>query len=168
MPEFSTGAALFIGFIIVQRLAELVLAASNTKRLMKNGAREYGASHYPFMVALHVAWIAALIAFGAGNAISVGWLFVFALLQLFRVWVFVSLGRRWTTRIIVTGEPLVKTGIYAYIRHPNYWVAFSEIIVAPLVLGLYWVAAVFAVLKAIILYVRIRAEDTALAEETPR
>lgn len=168
MPEFSIGAELFIGFIIVQRLAELVLAASNTRRLLQNGAREYGAGHYPFMVAIHVAWIAALIAFGAGNAISMGWLIVFIILQFFRVWVLVSLGRRWTTRIIVTGEPLIKQGIYAYVRHPNYWVAFAEIVVAPLVLGLYWVAAVFAILKAVILYVRIKAEDEALSQGTPQ
>lgn len=168
MPEFSIGAALFIGFIIVQRLAELVLAASNTRRLLQNGAREYGAGHYPFMVAIHVAWIAALIAFGAGNSISMGWLIVFIILQFFRVWVLVSLGRRWTTRIIVTGEPLIKQGIYAYVRHPNYWVAFAEIVVAPLVLGLYWVAAVFAILKAVILYVRIKAEDEALSQGTPQ
>ncbi len=168
MPEFSTGAALFIGFIIVQRLAELVLAASNTKRLLENGAREFGAGHYPFMVAIHVAWIAALVTFGAGNAISTGWLVVFIILQFLRVWVLVSLGRRWTTRIIVTGEPLIKQGIYAYVRHPNYWVAFAEIVVAPLVLGLYWVAAVFAVLKVAILYVRINAEDKALTQASPQ
>jgi methyltransferase len=86
-------------------------------------------------------------------------------LQIARIWVLVSLGRRWTTRVIVVaGETLVTRGPYRFVRHPNYIVVALEIAVAPLVLGLHWVAAIFFVLNLIMLAIRIKAEHAALAQ----
>jgi methyltransferase len=61
-------------------------------------------------------------------------------------------------------EPLVVAGPFKYLKHPNYTLVVAEIIVAPMVLGLFWVAAIFTVLNAAMLYVRIGVEDKALAE----
>lgn len=157
-------AALFIGFLALQRLAELAVARSNTRAALAAGAVEHGAAHYPAIVALHSAWFAAIAILGWGEAVRPGWLAVYALLQLARLWVLATLGRRWTTRIIVwPGRPLVRRGPYRWISHPNYAVVVVEIAVAPLVLGLVWVAAVFTVLNAAMLVVRIRAENRALS-----
>ena len=60
-------------------------------------------------------------------------------------------------------EPLVARGPFRFMRHPNYALVVAEIIVAPMVLGLVWVAALWTVLNAAMLWVRIRAEDRALA-----
>jgi methyltransferase len=158
-----TPAILFLAFIIVQRLSELVIAQRNTARLLAQGAVEHGAGHYPAMVLMHAAWIAALVVFGWQNPVSVPWLVAFAGLQVFRIWILATLGRRWTTRIIVLPEPLVAKGPFRFMRHPNYALVVAEIIVAPMVLGLVWVAVVWTVLNAAMLYVRIRAEDRALA-----
>lgn len=158
-----TPAVLFLAFIIVQRLSELVIAKRNTARLLAQGAVEHGAGHYPVMVAMHSAWIAALVVFGWQNPVSLPWLAVFVLLQVFRVWILATLGPRWTTRIIVLPEPLVARGPFRFFKHPNYVLVVAEIIVAPMVLGLVWVAVVWTVLNAAMLWVRIRAEDRALA-----
>jgi methyltransferase len=158
----TTGAVLFLAFLIVQRLSELVLARRNTARLMAEGAREVAPGHYPLIVALHTGWIACLVVFGHDAALHPGWLAVFAALQGLRVWILATLGRRWTTRIIVTDEPLVARGPYRYLSHPNYVLVVAEIAVAPLVLGLTWVAVVFSLLNAAVLTIRIRAEDAAL------
>ncbi|RLJ41791.1 methyltransferase [Litoreibacter meonggei] len=160
-----TPATLFLAFIIVQRLSELVIAKRNTARLVANGATEVGAAHYPAMVAMHTAWIAALVVFGWQNPVSVPWLVLFAALQVLRVWILLTLGRRWTTRIILTDTPLVTTGPFRYLRHPNYTLVVAEIIVAPMVLGLVWVAVVWTVLNAAMLYVRISAENAGLAPQ---
>src|ERR1700742_4242759 len=89
---------------------------------------------------------------------------VFVLLQLARVWVLATLGPYWTTRIItLPGAPLVRSGPFKYVRHPNYTVVASEILVFPLVFGELWVAAVFTVLNGAMLFWRIREEDQALA-----
>ena len=158
-----TPALWFLAFIIAQRLSELVIAKRNTTRLLAQGATEHGAAHYPAMVAMHSAWIVALVVFGWNNPVSWPWLAVFAVLQVFRLWILVTLGPRWTTRIIVLPEPLVARGPFRFMRHPNYALVVAEIIVAPMVLGLVWVAALWTVLNAAMLWVRIRAEDRALA-----
>jgi methyltransferase len=158
-----TGALLFLGFIVLQRLSELAISNTNTKRLLEKGAYEVGASHYPAMVAMHSVWIACLVFFGFNQSILIFWLTIFAVLQAFRIWILLSLGPRWTTRIIILEEPLVVRGPFKYIRHPNYTLVVAEIIVAPMVLGLWWVAALFTALNAAMLYVRIGAEERALA-----
>ena len=161
-------AYVILAAVTVQRLAELVIDRRNTARLLAAGAHEVGASHYPVMVALHAAWLAALwIAVGwfngGGQPISLPWLAVSGVLQVLRVWVLATLGRRWTTRIVVTtGQPLVRTGPFRFLRHPNYTVVTAEIAVLPLVFGLGWIAALFTVLNAAMLTVRIGAENRAL------
>jgi len=78
--------------------------------------------------------------------------------------VLMSLGERWTTRIIILpGAPLVRRGPYRVFPHPNYAVVCAEIALLPLVFGLWAYALVFTALNAAILFVRIRAESTALA-----
>lgn len=159
----ETVTVLFLGFIIAQRLSELVIAKRNTARLLDKGAYEVGESHYPVMVAMHSVWIACLIFFGYDEAVAFGWLAIFAVLQVFRLWILGSLGGRWTTRIIILEEPLVVRGPFKYVSHPNYTLVVAEIIVAPMVLGLVWVAVVFTVLNAAMLWVRIGVEHKALA-----
>lgn len=159
----QTATLLFLSFIIVQRLSELVIAKRNTANLMARGAYEVGRAHYPVMVAMHSAWIACLLVFGIGQSVSVGWLALFAVLQMFRLWILGSLGSRWTTRIIILEEPLVVRGPFKYVSHPNYMLVVAEIIVAPMVLGLGWVAVVFTLLNAAMLWVRIGVEHKALA-----
>jgi len=78
----------------------------------------------------------------------------------------VSLGRRWTTRIIVTDTSLVARGPYRWVNHPNYLLVVAEIAVAPLVLGLGWLAVAFSLLNAAVLTKRIRTEDRALRPTT--
>jgi len=154
---------LFFSFLIAQRLGELVIARRNTAALMARGAREVGAGHYPVMVAMHSAWIAALVVFGWNQPASLPWLALYAVLQVFRIWILGTLGARWTTRVIVLdGEALVARGPFRYVRHPNYMLVVAEIIVAPMVLGLWWVAVVWTVLNALMLRHRIAVEDDAL------
>jgi methyltransferase len=99
-----------------------------------------------------------------GRAVATGWLVLFALLQPVRVWVMAALGARWTSRIIVVpGETLVRTGPYRFIAHPNYAVVVGEVAILPLAFGLVWLALGFSIANAVMLTIRIRAEDAALA-----
>ena len=159
----DTGAVIFLGFIILQRLSELAIARHNTVRLLAKGAHEVGAAHYPAMVTMHSAWIVCLVIFGHDEQVAFGWLAGFVILQLFRLWILETLGPRWTTRIIILDEPLVVRGPFKFVSHPNYVLVVAELIVAPMVLGLVWVAVVFTVLNAAMLRVRIGVEHKALA-----
>ncbi len=53
--------------------------------------------------------------------------------------------------------PLVQSGPYRFVDHPNYWVVIAEIAVLPLIFGLWQVALIFSLLNAAVLTVRIRA-----------
>jgi methyltransferase len=163
-----TLAGLILGLVTLQRLGELVLARRNTDRLRAQGAYEVAAGHYPLIVALHGAWLAGLwylaVYDPSDTGLSWPWFAVFAILQALRVWVISTLGPRWTTRIIVLpGAPLVTSGPYRFVSHPNYCVVAAEILALPLVFGLLWYGIVFSALNAAVLWIRIRAEAAALA-----
>jgi methyltransferase len=163
-----TPAELVLGFVTLQRGAELALAHRNTSRLLARGAVEAGARHYPAIVLLHAAWLVGLWLLGHDAAVSLAWLAAFVLLQLLRVWVIASLGEGWTTRIIVLRDaPLRRIGPYRFLSHPNYLVVAGEIAVLPLTLGLPWYALGFSLANAGILAIRIRAENAALASALP-
>jgi methyltransferase len=154
---------IILALVTLQRLGELWLSNRHTKRLLAQGAHEVGASHYPLIVAIHVLWLAALWWLAPGRPIDGFWLAVFVLIELARIWVLASLGKRWTTRIIVLPEaPLVRQGPYRWVNHPNYLVVIAEIAVLPLIFGLWELALVFSVLNAAVLAIRIREENRAL------
>jgi methyltransferase len=161
----ATSAYAILALVALQRGLELGYAARNARALIERGGVEHGRAHYPAMVGLHLSW---LIAMGIGIARhpAVHWvpLAVFVLLQAMRIWVLVSLGRFWTTRIItVPGEPLVHRGPYRYVRHPNYLVVIGEMATLPLVFGQIANAAIFSVLNLAVLGWRVKAENAALA-----
>ena len=151
--------------VALQRVAELVYAQHNTRRLLAQGAREFGARHYPLLVLLHAAWLLALVLMVPATAPVNWWLIgLFGLLQIGRLWVIASLGRFWTTRVIsLAGQPLVRRGPYRLIRHPNYAIVVAEIAVLPLAFGAWALALIFSVLNLAILAWRIRIEDDAIA-----
>ena len=163
-----TLGVLILVLVTLERLTELPIAARNTTRLKAAGGQEVAPGHYPLIVALHTAWLASLWWLAPGKAVSVPLLALFVLIEFGRFWVLSTLGRRWTTRIIVVpGERLVVRGPYRFANHPNYWVVAAEIAVLPLVFGLWEVALVFSLLNAAVLAWRIAREAEALAPYRP-
>jgi methyltransferase len=157
-------ASVILAFVTVQRLGELALSRHNTSKLLARGAIEVGAGHYPLIVLVHAAWLIALWIWGRGESVNLIVLALFVALQGLRVWIIATLGARWTTRIIVLpGEPLVASGPYRYLSHPNYAVVAAEIATLPLALHLPLLALIFTGLNAVVLAIRLRAETRALS-----
>lgn len=159
-------AWIILAAVLAQRLGELVYARANTRRLLAKGGTEFGAGHYPLFALLHSAWLVAqalwLIFMGLENVI---WplVAVYGALQLLRTWILLSLGERWTTRVIVLPDaPLVRAGPYRFIRHPNYWLVCAEIAILPLIFGAWPLALAFSILNGALLFHRIRIENAAL------
>ncbi len=164
-----TGAVyLVVGLVAAQRLAELVLARRNAARLVAAGGIEHGAGHYPILVALHAAWLAALVlAVPADRAPAAGPLAAYLALQPLRYWAVASLKGRWTTRVIVLpGAAPVRAGPYRYLAHPNYLVVALEIPLLPAAFGAWALAAGFGLANLVVLAWRIRVEGAALAGAT--
>ncbi|MCM3710230.1 isoprenylcysteine carboxyl methyltransferase family protein [Sporosarcina luteola] len=165
-----TGIVLSI--IILQRIIELFIAKRNEKWMKDQGAFEAGASHYPFMVAMHVFFFIALISevFYFQRQISAIWpiwLTVFSTVQLLRIWCLASLGKYWNTKIIVLpNAKVVRKGPYKWLRHPNYIIVATELLVLPLLFNAFITAVVFSLLNIWMMSVRIPAEEQALRKAT--
>ncbi len=159
------GGWIVLALVVLQRLAELAYASRNTAALRQAGGVEVGRRHYPAMVALHAAWLATIAAgVWQDPRIRPVPLLLFAGLQPLRLWAIAALGRYWTTRVMtVAGEPLVRSGPYRFIRHPNYAVVIGEIALLPLVFGQITTALAFSVANAVLLAWRIRTENRVLA-----
>jgi methyltransferase len=156
-----------LALVGVQRGAELGIAFRNTRRLRAFGAYEVDPGGYVWIVLLHAGWLAAMAA-AIPPATPPSWplLAVYAVLQPARVWVIASLGRRWTTRVMVLpGAALVRKGPYRLLRHPNYAVVAGEIAVLPLAFGAPAIAILFSFGNLVAILRRIRIEDAALAPQ---
>ena len=161
---------LLIGLVVLERLAELVVARRNLTWARSQGGVEYGRRHYPWIVLAHVALLVAAPAevwlLGRPFVPALGWpmLAVVVLAQGLRWWCIGTLGRRWNTRVVVVpGMPLVDGGPYRWLRHPNYAAVVAEGLALPLVHTAWLTALAFTVANALLLTVRVRVENAALA-----
>ena len=160
-----TLSIVILALVTAQRLGELVLARRNTRALKAQGAYEVAPGHYPLIVILHAAWLIGLWWLAWNRPLNLPLAALFLVIEALRVWTLMSIGPRWTTRIIILpGAPLVRRGPYRFIPHPNYAVVVGEIAALPLVFGLTAYAVVFSLLNASMLWLRIRTESAALGE----
>lgn len=164
IESLNTPLVWVLALVVAQRLGELALASSNTRKLLARGAREVGRAHYPLFIALHSSWLVAIALTTPIDAQPI-WPLIgaFVALQLIRVWVISTLGSYWTTRVItLDGAPVVRSGPYRWVKHPNYWVVVGEIAVLPLAFHNWPVAVVWSLLNAVLLKYRIGLESAAL------
>jgi methyltransferase len=162
-----------IGLVVLERLAELVITERNARRLRARGGFEVGRAHFLPMALLHTGLLAAA-------PLEVFWrqrpflpllgglmLLLLAGTMALRYWAIASLGDRWTTRVfVVPGEPPVARGPYRWLRHPNYLAVIVEVAAMPLIHSAWWTALAFSIGNALVLRVRIRVEEEALASHS--
>ncbi|WP_193046166.1 isoprenylcysteine carboxyl methyltransferase family protein [Mycolicibacterium baixiangningiae] len=161
---------LLIAAVGVERLAEMVVAERNRRWSRQRGGVEYGARHYPVMVALHTGLLAGCLLEVAAlhrpftPALGFSMLALVIAAQTLRWWCITTLGRQWNTRVIVVpGAARVTGGPYRLIPHPNYVAVIVEGFALPLVHGAWITALVFTALNAVLLGARIQVENAALA-----
>ncbi|MGH7906651.1 MAG: isoprenylcysteine carboxyl methyltransferase family protein [Candidatus Binataceae bacterium] len=171
-----------LAVIAAERLVELIISRRNAARAMAAGGFEVGRRHYAAMVALHSAFLISclaeslLIVRRVWPALSLGALAAVIAAEALRYWAVWSLGERWNTRINVRPDTLpITRGPYKWTRHPNYLAVIIEIAALPLIRGCWITAAVFTAANAVMMAVRIPAEERALGiayarqfDSTPR
>ena len=165
-----TAFTVLVVLVGLERLAELVVSTRNASWSMQRGGVETGLGHYPFMVVLHTGLLVGALVEAwtrrpdVPGVLAWSMLAVVVLSQALRWWCIGTLGRRWNTRVIVVpGLAPVTGGPYRFFSHPNYVAVVLEGIALPLVHAAWITAAVFTVLNAGLLTVRIRVENAALA-----
>jgi len=132
---------LLAGIVFVPMLVEARLARRNERAQLGRGGVEPPGDVYRTM---RVAYPAAFLSMLAERAVRgeppgalvVGGLVLFGLAKGLKWWAIVTLGPRWTFRVIVVpGMPLVSRGPYRRLRHPNYVAVAGELVSVALVAG---------------------------------
>jgi methyltransferase len=161
---------LLVALVAAGRLVELRIAGRNLRALLARGGIEAAPGHYRWMVLLHAGFLVScllevwLLHRPFLPALAVPMLLLVVLATALRYWVISTLDGRWTTRIVVLpASTPVTGGPYRFLRHPNYLAVITEIFALPLVHTAWLTAIVFSALNALLLRVRIRAEEEALA-----
>lgn len=163
---------LIVAVICIQRLVELYISQRNASYLLAKGGRLHSCMYLWVVKVLNVCWLCLMVG-------EVWWLerpflptlFLGALLatlagQYLRYLSMKALGRRWTLPIITLPEvSVVGTGIYHYLRHPNWLGVIIEIAAVPLIHGAYLTAIFFSVANAFLLTKRVQAEEQALSQD---
>ena len=160
---------IILALLIVERIFELDRARRNARKAFAHGAIEVGQVHYRVMVMLHTLFIASCaveaVFFPHAFAPIVAWIALGAELfaQALRYWAVTTLGDRWNTRIIVSPDRAPVTGgPYRFMRHPNYLAVVIEFAAVPMIGGAIFTAIAFSIGNALILAVRIPAEERAM------
>ncbi len=156
--------------ILLQRGAEEIHSARNTKALLARGAREEGASYYPVVAVAHLSWIAGLFFLIPADAQPIWPLIgLFVALQVARYWVIANLGPYWTHRIITLDDaPVVSSGPFRIVRHPNYVITIAETLLLPLAFSAVALALIMTAIWVAVLSYKIALEDAALASRRKR
>lgn len=164
-----------VALVAAERLVELRVSQRNAAWSRDRGGVESGRGHYPAMVALHTGLLAGclvevwLLRRRFRPRVSWPMLAGTAGAQALRWWCIHTLGPRWNTRVIVVpGLPLVSSGPYRVLRHPNYVAVVAEGVALPLVHGAWVTAAAFTTLNVPLLAVRLRCEEAALSRFADR
>ena len=157
-----------VALAFVPMALEARLAAAHDRALRAAGALEPAHDVFPLM---QVTYPAAFLAMAAeawtrgadANAVFMAGLIVFALAKWIKYWAMITLGPRWSFRVLVLpGSPLITTGPYRFMRHPNYLGVMGEIggmaVMAQAPISGITSLLVFAALIAM----RIRVEERAL------
>ncbi|MBK93897.1 MAG: hypothetical protein CMP33_06885 [Rickettsiales bacterium] len=158
-----TKGTFLIIYIIISRIFELILSYKNTNRLMKIGGIEYYSFHYKFLISFHIFFVSYFLVMSFNTYVfDENLLLIFILIQFLRYKIIYDLGKFWTTKIIVLKDvPLVKSGVYKFLRHPNYIIVFVEVFLVCLIFFDYQALIFFTLSNLVLLLVRIHYEDKA-------
>ncbi|MQX41809.1 DUF1295 domain-containing protein [Sinorhizobium meliloti] len=169
-----TPLLLFVILAFVWRISTVIISSINEKALKASGAREVGAANSILLAISHLGYYLVATVEGVEttelkDTVTIAGVVLYLLSALALISVLRSLGRLWTVKIIINQRhPLVRTGLFSWVRHPNYFVSIiPELVGFALALNAYWTLAVGLPLYCIPLFIRIRQEEAAMAEAVP-
>jgi methyltransferase len=166
---------IFIGFIVflaLQRLLELRISKRHEEALVAQGGKEHAPEHFIIMKIIHISWlVASIVEVYIYNREFNLYIFLpaFVLMligQSLRYAAMSALKDRWTVRIMtIPNRGPVTSGIFRYIRHPNYLGVILEIAAVPLLHSAYLTSVFASLANALLLMKRIHEEEKALSQE---
>lgn len=159
-----------LGMVFGVMFAEFRVSRQNEARLDALGATAPPESQYPLMA---VAYPASFLLMGAEawwRADGPGLFFLSGVVLFIgakglKFWAIDSLGERWTFRVrVLKGAPLVTSGPYQYVAHPNYIAVAGELVATAMMMGAIVTGSIMTVAFGVLMWRRARFEQRALAE----
>ena len=166
---------LFLGIWIITiifRLFELRLAKKNLAKRKSEPNLQIAKEPFFFLfVILHSSFLVAvpieILFLQRSFELQLGLicLLVYAICLIMRMSVLLTLKENWNVEVV--NDPnskasIATTGLYKYIRHPNYLIVILEIAAISLFHSAYFSFLFFSICNFSILYFRIRQEEAAL------
>lgn len=166
-----TAVALAVALVIM--LGELIRSRGNERGLRARGAVEPGGDVYKALAVIYPGMFVLMAVEGAldgssSAAVFATGIFVFAWAKVLKLWAIESLGPSWSYRVLVVpGAPLVATGPYAWLRHPNYVAVFGEIVGFAFIVHAPFAGLLSFLTFAVLVRKRIAVEEKALGITSP-
>jgi methyltransferase len=130
---------LLLALVFVAMLIEALRAARNERTQRRAGGVEASGDVYSLMRMAYPTAFLMMIAEGhfrgaPSAGVQMAGLAILALGKAVKWWAIIELGSAWTFRVIVVpGRPLVTSGPYRFLRHPNYVGVIGELVGVALV-----------------------------------
>lgn len=166
-------AVIALSVVAVFMLGELWLSNANERALRARGAVTpsdpvFSTMRWAYPAVFVVMAGESFLRDSPSSRVIVAGAVVFAGGKLLKGWAIASLGERWTYKVLVLpGVPLVSSGPYRFLRHPNYVGVVAELVGVALVAGARVTGPLGLAFFSWLLVRRIRAEETALSTATP-
>lgn len=165
----SRALPLIVGAIVFGLMAvEAALSRRHERTLRARGAVEPEDDVYAAMQLAYPLAFAALLVegWGRGPAGAICWSVgaaIFVAGKVLKYWAIASLGPLWSFRVLVVpGVPLVRSGPYRFMRHPNYAGVVAEILGVAVMLAAPIAGAAALAVFGVLLWKRVQTEERAL------
>lgn len=167
-------AAVTVIALVLIMAGEAVLSAFNAAQLRAKGAIEppgdvIDTMRWAYPLSFVAMGVEGAVAGPAPGDVLMSGLALLGASKALKLWAIATLGSRWTYNVLVLpGAPLITSGPYAFLSHPNYLAVAGEIASVALIV---W-APITGVLAAIgfgwLMIKRIAIEDRALGRTKSR
>ena len=168
LPPDAARAVTALSAVLIMMLTELIRSRRNERELRRRGAVEPQGDVYRALAVAYPLMFVVMAVEGSllgpvGDWLLVAGFLVFVAAKALKLWAVATLGLRWSYRVLVLpGAPLVATGPYAHIRHPNYFAVFGEIAGFAMMVGAFWTGIGSLLLFRVLVRRRIAIEEHAL------
>jgi methyltransferase len=149
-------------------VGELRVSHANERKLRSIGAVEppddvYRAMSWAYPAGFVAMGLEGVLVGRDPGAITIAGAIVFLAAKALKFWAIASLGPRWTFRVLVPpAAPLVTSGPYKWLRHPNYVAVIGELVGFAVLVGAFGTAILSVAGFGALLWRRIAVEEQAL------